>query len=338
MLFKTNATLLQFAELASDIQFNSVRSTINLVEQQHIAPILGNTLFNSLNQAYTAAADESALTDVEKTLLEKCRFVIGPLVCYYYLPKAEVKLGGAGAQRIESDSNKTAYQNQVINFREQMLREGGMATETLLQFLDENKDDYPDWLTSTGYQDYKDLFIKSGSEFQGLFSSHSPYRNYMAMRGHMKDVEQNSIRTLLGDQLFNHLKEIDQSADPSFSETEKDLLQKVKKVIAYLTVATSIPFLNVRVDINGLTVMNSTSAQNDQQAKRSAASDKALDALINACNAAAKSWINNVTTFLEDNAAAFADYLPQPAAADEDPRNGDDDNDDVCLNGSFGLT
>ena len=128
MLFKITASVLQYAELTT-IQFASVKPTIRLVEQQHILPVLGSVLYKSLNDAYTATEDENSLTDDQKDLLEKCRCVIGPLLCYYYAPKAEVKLGDAGAQRSESESLKSAYQNQVVNFREQNLREGEQGDE-----------------------------------------------------------------------------------------------------------------------------------------------------------------------------------------------------------------
>lgn len=334
MLFKKTDTVLQYAELTT-IQFNSVAPTIRLVEQQHIAPVLGNALYNSLNNAYTAAADESSLPNDQKNLLEKCRCVIGPLLCYYYAPKAEVKLGDAGAQRMESDTNKTAYQNQVVNFREQMLREGDLATELLLQFLDENKTAYPGWATSAGYSKYKSLFIKSGSEFNDLFSSHSPYRNYMAMRSKMFDVEQNSIRPLVGDVLFNYLKTKDQTGDPAFTTNEADLLFKIKKVIAYLTVVNAIPFLNVRLDANGLTVMSLNGVQNDELSKRTAADKVMINNLIEACDASAKSWIDNVTAFIAANPTDFAQYAPvtQDSACETPTKTCYEE-----LNGSFGLT
>lgn len=336
MLFKTTASIIQYAELTT-IQFASVRSTINMVEQQHILPALGDVLYKSLDDAYTAAPDEATLSADHKSLLEKCRCTIGPLLCYYYAPKAEIKVGSAGAQRQESETNKTAYQNQVVNYREQNLREGEQATELLLKFLDENQDKYPDWAASTSYQKYKSLFIRSGSEFNDLFTSHSPYRNYMAMRSNMLDIEQNSIRPLLGDGLFDRMKAADQGGTPSITDKEKDLLFKIKKVIAYLTVAMSIPFLNIRMDANGITVMNSGNAQNDATSKRTTAAAPIINNLINACQGAAKSWLNNIQTFLDANAADFAAYRPDPLVTGSQtaPQILNSQPDD--LNGTFGL-
>lgn len=336
MLFKKTDKILEYAELTT-VRFTSLMPTIRLVEQQHIIPQLGNDLYTQLNDAYTAAVDETTLSDLHKTLLDKCRQVIGPYLCYYYVPKSEVKLSDAGAQRMETATNKTAYQNQVVNYREQNLREAELATEFLLQYLDEKKTDYPSWAASTGFAKYKDLFIKSGTEFNENFTSQSPYRNYMAMRASMQDVEQISIRPLLGDALFAAMKLKDQTDPDTFTDNEKDLLKKLKKVIAYLTVANAIPFLNVRMDSNGITVIGSGGrAQDDNKAKMQSADKTILDNLIEKCQAAAKSWINNVETFLLAKNEEFQTLRPDPLVTESQTTPIITDS-QPTLGGSFGL-
>lgn len=311
MLFKTTARLVSFAKLASTVNFSNVSPTIRTVEEQHILPLLDSPLYNSLNDDYTSASDESSLTDPQKKLLEKVRNVIGPLVCYYYTPKAEVLLSDAGAQRMETGSNKTAFQNQVTNFREQNLRESEMATEQLLQFLEENKADYTDWTAGNGFRNFRSLFIKSGTEFNRFFPSHSPCRNYMAMRPSMMNVEENTIRKALGDDLYEGLKETDQASDGVFTALEKDLLLKVKSAVAYLTVAEAIPFINVRIDTNGLTVQaTGARTQNDDMSSRNAAQDSALNNLRIACEKTGQAWINAIEKWKKENITAVANSSP----------------------------
>ncbi|HVX00299.1 MAG TPA: DUF6712 family protein [Candidatus Babeliaceae bacterium] len=339
MLFKNVDKLLEYAELSASINFASVKATIRIVETNYIIPFIGADLYTSLNTNFTNASDESSLSDSDKNLLDMCRCVIGPLLCYHYIAKAEVKLSDAGAQRIESGSNKTAYQNQVVNFREQNLREGEMAIEQLLQFLDANTNVYPSWQTSTAFQSYKSLFIKSGGEFNELFPCHSPYRNYWAMRSKMLDVEENNIRSLIGDTIFDNLKSKDQALPQNFTDKEKTLLSKVKRVIAYLTVSYSIPFLNVRLDANGITIMSpSGRAQDDQLAKRGNASDPALNAIIQKSEESGRAWADNVVKYLDDNASDFEGW---PLTQVENNENDDNDcNSDYRENncsGSYGL-
>ncbi|MEO6850731.1 MAG: DUF6712 family protein, partial [Mucilaginibacter sp.] len=311
MLFKTNNKLFEYAELTAATNFNSVKPTLRVVETQHIIPFLGTELYNSLNAAYTSATDEATLTAQQTALLDQCRCVIGPMLCYYYAPKAEVKLSDSGAQRMETTNAKTAYQNQVTNYREQNLREGEMATENLLQFLEDNKGDYPQWTASTAFTDYRSLFIKSGGEFNKIFPSGSPYRNYWAMRSQMTDVEESTVRSLLGDTIYNALKAKGQGAE-DFTAKEADLLSRLKRLIAYQTLVYAIPLLNVRIDANGITVMSLNHALNDNLRSRVAAGKDDLNVIIEKCQAAANSWKKNVTDFLNANATEFTGWPLSP--------------------------
>lgn len=322
MLFKNTIRVVDFAKLASTVNFNNIAPTIRMVEEQHIIPVLGQQLYDVLNAAYAGATAETDLTAPQQNLLDKCRNVIGPLVCYYYTPKAEVILSDAGAQRLETGNNKTAFQNQIINFREQNLRESEMATELLLQFLEENKTDYASWVTSDGFKDYRSLFIKTGKEFQSLFPSASPYRNYFAMRPRMKDIEENTIRTLLGDDLFASLKETDADADGAFTDVETDLIFKIKKAVAYLTVAATVPFLNVRIDGNGLTIKALARAQDDMLSARGQASSNDMGNLIAACKEAGASWIDAIKKWMDINTSPPAGRLPLDSSTCNRERTG----------------
>ena len=310
MLFKDSEKIKEFAQLSGEINFLSIKATLRMVEQKHIATILGNELYSSIDAAYTAEANETLLPAATKSLLLQCRMVIGPMLCCYYIDKADISLGDAGAQRLENATNKTAFQYQGTKFKEANLREGEDATELLLQFLESNKINYPLWTASNTFKQYRSLFIKTGNEFNELYPSQSPYRNYWAMRTKMLDVEEIIIRPFLGDTMIDALKVIDQTPAPAFSEKQKQLLFKLKKAIANYTVAFAVPQMNVRINANGLSVVATSSiSTNDNENTRSAANDTAINALIRSCNTTGQEWITNTTKYLKDNEADFPDWI-----------------------------
>ena len=310
MLFKTSIKIKEYAQLAGEINFASIVPTLRMVEKKHIGAILGSELYNALDTAYTNAADENNLSASNKKLLLQCRMVIGPMLCCYYIDKADVLLGDSGAQRSETATNKTAFQYQGTKFKEANLREGEDATELLLQFLEENKADYPQWTASYTFKQYRSLFIKTGNEFNELYPSQSPYRNYWAMRTKMLDVEENIIRPFLGDTMTDALKAKDQTNNPVFTDKEKQLLFKLKKAISNYTVAFAVPQMNVRINANGLSVLATSSfSTNDNENTRSGANDTAINALIKSCTNTGQEWIVNATKFLNDNKVDFPDWI-----------------------------
>ena len=249
MLFKNTIKVTEYAEITASTNFATVKPTIQRIEEDHLISILGNTLYKSLDTAFTAATDETSLSTNEKALLDKCRKVIGSYLGHYFAPIGEIKFSDSGLRRSETATEKTAFQYQISNFREACLRNGDAASEQLLEFLEEKKESYADWTSSPEFTSYRDLWIKSGKEFAVFFPSHSPYRNYLAMRSKMEDVQEQHIRKAIGQSLFDYLKAKTLAATPAFTEKEGKLMYKLKKAIANYTVSFSIPFLSVRMPV-----------------------------------------------------------------------------------------
>jgi len=330
MLFKNTNKLVDYAEITASTNFITIKPTIERIEELHLIPALGKELYNELNSDYTAASAEADLSEEYQTLLTHCRKVIGSYLGYYFAPIGELKFSDAGLRRSETASEKTAFQYQVSNFREACLRNGDAATETLLEFLNENKSDYSTWENSEAFTRYSSLFIKSGKEFNYLFPSHSPYRNYLAMRSKMQDVEEQNIRAALGDTLFDDLKTKDKEG--TLSDKETVLLFRLKKAIANFTIAFSIPLLAVRIDANGITVATTGGrANHDELSVRQNAADNNISHIIRSTQDAAQAWLKSAITYLNANATDFTGWT----VADTDTTDTTDIN--TSLNGTFGL-
>lgn len=330
MLFKDANKLKEFAQVSGTITFDEVRATISLVEEQHIVPFIGRALYSSIDTAYNAQPNESALSNNQKDLIAKCRQVIGSYFTYYYALKSDVSLTDGGIRRMETQTHKTAYQYQVKQFLESMLRQAEIYTEQLISFLEQKKSDYSEWTASDEFKAYRSLFIKTGAEFNDNFPTHSPYRNYMAMRGKMVDVEELIIRPFLGDSLYNSLKEKNKEVTPSFTDKEKVLLVRLKKAIANFTISQSIPYLNVRIAENGLSVISQTPrSSSDEMASRSNADSASVSLVMESAERSARSWMDSAAVYLRDNKSEFSTW-PGNISANE--------NSGACVKtNSFGL-
>lgn len=308
MLFKDTNKLLEYAQINGTVNFPAVKSTIQMVEEEYLLPIVGKSQYDDLNDAYKTAVDESALSAPQKKLLEKCRAVVGPYFTYLYAQGADVQVSDGGIRRSETANVKTAYQYQVRQFLDHMLHLGGISTEALIRFLEENKSDYTMWSASDEFTQYRSTFIKSGREFNQFFSSATPYRNYIAMRPKMVDVEMNAIQPLLGDTLYQSLKTKDQ-ADQDFTAAEKELLVRIKYAIAALTVAHSVPVLNVRIDAAGLSLISQTpSSTSDAVSSRSNADANAINHFIQSTENSGRQWMEAAKKYMKAHPADFTTW------------------------------
>lgn len=332
MLFKDTAKLKEYTEF-TEVNLASIAPTIRMVEAADLVPVIGKELYKELNDAYNEAASESDLTDEHKALLNMCRKVIAPYASYNYIPKVEVLVSDAGARRQETATAKTAYGNQVINLREQKLTEAETAIEMLLAFLEENKEDYPEWTASDAFKKYRSLFIKGGAELGECVMAQTPYRLHVAIRAKMRDVEELNMRDALGNALFDFLKSKYADATYTFTDKQQQLLFFVKRAVANLALSFALPYLAVRIDANGITVVsnNSTGRSKDFEIRQDA-SETAKAALQRESASSGQEWITKTIKFLNDNYADFPQW-PAPQAAKKCNEGSGNDK----LKGTFGM-
>lgn len=322
MLFKDTDTLKNYATLSGTLNLASIKITMEGVERAYLYPRLGKTLYNDLQTEYTAAVNDAGYgTPVQKELLEHCRRVTAPLFCYHYAPKTDVHVGESGMHRSETSNLKAAYQYQGTKYREENFNEGQLAIENLLQFLEDNIASFPTWASSAEFAEYRSLFIKTASEFNKLYPSPAPQRNFFALRPKMVDVHEVHIRNFLGDTIYDGLIVKSKANPQTFTAKDKVLLEKINKAIAYYTVAFAAPFLAVKITAAGLTITASASfSSNDEENTRSGAADNNVRHLIESCNNSGAMWLEQAAIYIKSNAT---DYSTWPGFPLDDPEEED---------------
>lgn len=325
MLITDIETLITYCPVTKATTFANVKLTVDTVYKYHVLPVLGTTL------AETLKINLNSTEDKYKQLLTECRMVIGQYTAYYYAPIAELKLSDAGARRSETATEKTAYQYQVTAFREECLRKGEQATEALLQLLHEKKADYPEWGNTAAEKEYLKYFIKDATTFANYFNSASPYRNYRAMRFKMHDAEVLVVQKNITPALYEHLKQKDKNGT-EYTAREAELMEMLKSVIAHYTVLYALPFLNVRIDGDGLTVVQLMFTSRDADSKKAQANADSINYLAEHCRSTGESWMAAALKYIEDNRADFASYTV-PASNNSDSLSERSEQ----LNGLFGL-
>lgn len=309
MLFKTTAQVLQHCRL-SQVNYESIKSTIATAENKYLVPLLGAEQYAELNDAFQADPGTPLTAPLAK-LLEYCRKVVGPYTCVNWAPKADLQLSDSGAQRFESETNKSAFQYQIRNYIEANQQEGDEAAEALLQFLDANKTDYPLWVSGTGNKLYRDLFIRSGGEFHQLFTTAAPYSNYWQLRSFFKDVEEGTLRIFLGETIYTGLK-TKTTSGTALTTQEDELMFCIKKSLAALAVARGFPFVNIRMDGAGLTQAGGVGGTDDKLRSRNLASDNALASFVKNAESIGQQWLKNTEAFIKRNPLAFPDWRTEP--------------------------
>jgi hypothetical protein len=307
MLFKDTRKLKEFAEITGDVMLAEIRPTLLSVELDQLAPLMSDDLYRKLDQAYNDAANEDALSDALKELLEHCRRFIGPAFCAAWAPKTDVKLGTSGMQRTETEGYKSAYQYQGAKFVKAMIGQADLAAEALLRFIEKYAGEFPEWEESPAQKRRNALFIKSGLEFNEYFPSASPFRNYLALSAKMMDVELLQVKKKISAPLYNYLKEKAKEGE-EFTDDESDLLVMIKKAIANLTVSFALPLLAVQIDEKGLTITSASFGTDDDKNLRDKPTKENMNRLIAATASTGKQWLAEALGLIAEKPESFPLY------------------------------
>jgi hypothetical protein len=284
---------------------------MNNADDRFLVPVLGQEL-------YDLVVSESNVTDsAYATLIELCRKAVAPLAYWLELPNIQVRITDKGIGTTASQNMESAHRWEFESLRDQLADKGCWAMEQLLQHLYDNATTY-NW---TSPDEYKLIFL-TGKEFYKYYPVFQPNRTFEALRPLVRQVEDNCIRNLIGDDFFEELRD---KAAPT--DEEKKAIAYIKKSVANFTIKSAIETLPVKLSVYGFTVVLSSNSDMPNQGDQHAPSDQ-LSLLYKSVDRDGGMYLLGLKNYLDNNASesVFAtyfagDYYEAPASRDTTDRN-----------------
>lgn len=236
----------------SNLSNQAVMPDFAASENKYLIPVIGNALYDAINDKLNHTPTPTALSTEETAVLPFMRRVSAAYAFYDEMGTDAAKITDSGVRRLESANMPSAYGWQFKELKATLAQRAADSIEILLNYLFNHTDDYADtWKLSEQYSRLKGMLIKSGTEFTGLYELFQPNRSFFAMAAIMDEVQEELISTSIGEDLVTYL------AATLTEEEEKKIQKQVKKALAYYTIARACKQFPVRFDSNGFTVLNS---------------------------------------------------------------------------------
>lgn len=309
MLLKNKADLNKYAEANQSLKYETVRPSIDTAETEFLIPVIGRTQYDILDAGWNA--DPVSLNAIQTDLLVKAQKALASYTLYEYTPFAEVQISDAGLRTNRTENNPGAFKYQVENLRNGLLSRAHKYLEEMLEHLEKNIGLYPDWGNSKEFNKYRSLFITTGGEFKEHYPNlEHPRQLYLKLLPSFYLIEELTISPSIGDDFYKSLKAKSVQTNPTFTAYEKELLEFLKKAIAYLTITNGIPQLNVRIDNNGISILNQNTDTSTSASKRKSAEDNHLAMLIKNTYEMGQRWLSKAVAYLNENAVNIPAYDP----------------------------
>lgn len=230
-LVKSEADIKQYINTDASFNFKTVLPYIELAEDD-VKRVLGVEQYNELNDYYNGVnAGISELSDL-------LPYAQRPIIYFAFLKgldKFNVSIGNNGIGVISNSNLAPASEKRVENLRASIANGGWDSLEYLLQFLEENIDDYPLWESSDAYAYQYEFLISSARKFDELYKIDRSRLTFLEWRPTMADVELLQMNPVVGVEFMDELKT--QIKADNVSAANLKVLPHLQKALAYLTAA-----------------------------------------------------------------------------------------------------
>ena len=250
------------------IKINSIAPSIEYVERMFIKPELGKEQYLELVDAYDAGIDTA--TAALQALHKEVLLALAPLAAWHYAGAMVAQLTDAGQQETGGE-NSSGARLWVSNLQRQTFYDTGMqGIDNLLKFLDENKADYPLWVSGLGYAGLRKTILQTTDQFNEYVDIGGKRKTFMALRKTIRQVEFLTIRKAPGEDYYIEL--ITGLTDNNLSDENAAIVDLLLPAIAHLTMGEC--KLNLQITDSGIFTISSSATDNGD--KTMSAADIAL--------------------------------------------------------------
>ena len=305
MLVRTIAEVRKYLPVNISDDFTNISPFIKQSERDFVIPLIGKELYDAMENDYD---------DMSEAEIAVQPFIQEAITLYaYYLaiPHIQVEVGDAGIRVSKTDTKTAAFQYMVNDLQSSILRQAMSAADAMLEFLDENQDNYDEWVSSSAFTEFKSYFIPNSKKFTELYSAMGNSRlNFLRVKSQMKKVEEMVIQSELSTAYYLQLKTT--LADGSITNADKIIVDFVQKVVANLTIAKAIDELAVQIDEQGVFKFDSTGSRLTINPK-TPSSDDTLDELEASAQEDGLAYLKMLKDYLFANIGNYPTYAGSTA-------------------------
>lgn len=260
----------------SGLSSNANLPDFGAAEIKHLVPLIGYSLYDSINGAINADPAEE-LNEADTALLPYLRRVAALFAYLDDMGTDNAKITDNGIRTTESANLPRVFGWQYKELKNSLQSKAFDAVEVMLRFLFENKTDYLAWLSSDEYASLNGLLIKTGTDFDLHYKLYQPMRTFYSLKVLLDEVQEDFLKPAIGEDLLDYFIQAS-----GLDDDEKKFLKLLKKAAAYMVIKKACQHYSVRFDANGFTVLSGDS-ENPETAGRTAADVSIFELKMESC-------------------------------------------------------
>ena len=233
-LFKNISEIQAFMAVNITAVFETILPYINQAENKFIKNILGEDLLKELQDFF----DIGSMPDEYEALLEKVQMPLINFAYYLSVSNLNLQITGSGFVVTQTQNQAPASRYRTDDLKADLQKAAYDGIEILLDFLEENKEDYTLWISSDAYTEHYRFFVKDALDFHCEVNIDKSRRKFLEMRQSMKNIETLQIEPVISKALADAIKA--EIKLDTVSVANQKILTHLKSACANLTAAKEI--------------------------------------------------------------------------------------------------
>jgi len=291
--------------VGAQVEMANVKSYLDDAINNYLIPAIGYATFTAL-----VALKSSDPSDKEKRAIDLLQKSAIGFMIYNWADQGAVQISNSGIHVYKGANQLPASDKKIMALKKQNIAAGYNALEMAVSFLEDHLEDFPAYAGSSERSANLALLINTSAEFQNAgVDIRKDARLYQTLRITQRNVEDSLIEPTLGEiKQALHLGIIAKN----LSAVQIELLKKVRKAVAFYTMAEAIPDMAISIDSTGIYELSETvGGISGNVENRSSAGDKRLAIAMSSFYAKAEAQMENIRKYLVAHAGDFAYAVPE---------------------------
>jgi hypothetical protein len=199
-LIKSITDLKKYVRVAGTMQDGSWKPFMLDAQNKYIRPYLGDTLLGKLDTWYNAT---NPATNLHYTnLLPYVQSALAKFIIGISAHANNLQVTESGFVVTSNGNLAPASMDRVKGYIDSMIAAGYDNIETMLRFLEANRSNYADWMSSDAYTQNRDSLIPNAVEFDKCIYIDQSRLKFTEMKRIMQDVELLRIKPVISEAMF----------------------------------------------------------------------------------------------------------------------------------------
>lgn len=248
-LIKTIDEFQKYVRVQGTVSIDTMMAAVPDAQEKYLRNTLGDELLNDLELWYNL--DPNPVVPAYTALLPHVQRALARLSLFVVSPELDVQVTNSGIAIISNTNLAPASSDRVAKFDKNNELRGWDNVETLIRFLEDHADDYPEWTASEAYTLAIRNLVNSATEFDRIFSINKSRLVFNNYRPVMDDVDLLRIKPVISEAMFDKL--VTEIKAGTISAANKNILPLLQRAEVYFTAVDKLDRANydgVGVQVN----------------------------------------------------------------------------------------